>query len=239
MPVHQETTGTSLRSIDAAGARGDGKADRPLAVFDLDGTLVRRDTFLPFLISYGRRHRRWLSLLGMPLPVAAYAGRLMKDSAAKQRLIVSFLGGQPIERIEEHAAWFAEHWLERYPHEAALAELRRHQQAGDRVILLSASPSVYVPAIAQQLEIDEVVCTQVAHGDGLCIGRLSGANCKGEAKLQALKDHLKTEHATPGSHAYGDSHHDLPVLRWVEHGLLVRGAALSPVGELSEGNRHA
>ena len=28
-----------------------------LAVFDLDGTLTTRDTFLPFLISYARKRR--------------------------------------------------------------------------------------------------------------------------------------------------------------------------------------
>src|SRR5262245_44467792 len=42
------------------GRRGDAPTvdARPLAVFDLDGTLLTADTFLPFLVGYGLRHRK-------------------------------------------------------------------------------------------------------------------------------------------------------------------------------------
>lgn len=222
-------TQDQTRAERVASSASAASVDRPLAVFDLDGTLVRRDTFLPFLISYGRRHRRWRSLLSMPIPVAAYAIRIMRDFSAKQRLLVSFLGGQPQDRIAEHAEWFAEHWVERHPQTAGIAELRRHQERGHRVILLSASPSVYVPVVARRLEIDEVVCTPVEFRDGTCLGRLCGPNCKGEAKLRMLQEYLQREAAPPESHAYGDSKHDLPVLHWAERGLLVRRNAVELV----------
>jgi len=205
--------------------------DRPLAVFDLDGTLVRRDTFLPFLITYGRRCRRVWPFVLLPWPIAAYLGRLMSDRAAKQRLLVSFLAGQPIERIEEHAEWFCDRWLPSRLNGPVIKELRRHQEAGHRVILLSASPSVYVPAVARSLEISEVICTRVEHSGETCLGRLSGPNCKGDMKLQLLQEHLGVAEPPAGSFAYGDSRHDVPVLQWVQQGRLVRGGKLTSVNE--------
>ena len=60
-------------------------AARVLAIFDLDGTLIRGDTFLPFLMSYAWRQRLWRPLLTLPFWLALYACRVLSDRAAKQR----------------------------------------------------------------------------------------------------------------------------------------------------------
>ena len=218
-------------------ARRDPRDPRRLAIFDLDGTLTRRDTFLPFLLSFGLRYRRYLAIATLPIPVALYVLRLMSDSAAKQRLLVSFLSGQPMERIDEHAEWFCRKWVSRRLNPPVVDALRKHQHNGDRVILLSASPSVYVPAIARSLGVDEVICTQVKTSNGHCEGRLSGPNCKGAAKLQLLRDYVASATAVAGSSAYGDSRHDFPVLRWVDHGWLVQRGQLVRVSPPETSNR--
>ena len=225
MPVLNQNSTDQISGDEIA---SDG-ADRPLAVFDLDGTLTLRDTFLPFLMSYGRRYRRVAALLSLPFPIALYVMRLIKDSEAKERLLISFFAGQPMERIDEHADWFCRNWLPSRLNPTVVSELKRHQEAGDRVILLSASPSIYVPAVARSLGVDEVVCTQVAMKEGRCLGRLAGPNCKGSRKLELLKNYLMSPTAPPGSSSYGDSRHDIPVLQWVSHGWLVRGKRLMPV----------
>ena len=48
--------------------------EEPLAVFDLDGTLVRGDSFLPFLLSYAWRYRRFRPLLTASLTAARESG---------------------------------------------------------------------------------------------------------------------------------------------------------------------
>ena len=40
--------------------------DRALAIFDLDGTLLRTDSFLPFLITYAWRRGRLFPLAVLP-----------------------------------------------------------------------------------------------------------------------------------------------------------------------------
>lgn len=198
--------------------------DRPLAIFDLDGTLTRRDTFLPFLISFGRRHRRYGSLARLPWTVGAYACRLLPDYAAKERLLISFLENVPSEVVGDHAAWFCRHWLPRHRHPVGMRLLQEHQAAGHRTLLLSASPDVYVRCIGSTLGIDEVVCTRTCVQNGRCLGTLDGSNCKGAFKLQLLQQHLGTTVAPESSYAYGDSRHDQPVLEWVRHGTWIHRA---------------
>ena len=43
-----------------------GFGEEALAVFDLDGTLIKGDSFLPFLITYARRGRRFWPIFVLP-----------------------------------------------------------------------------------------------------------------------------------------------------------------------------
>jgi phosphatidylglycerophosphatase C len=206
------------------------QAIRPLAVFDLDGTLVSRDTFLPFVLSYGRKHRLVRPFLTLPVYLALYAGHVLTDRTAKERVLVSFLRGQSKRVVADHAGWFARRWVTPRLRSEVVAKLREHQRAEHRVILLSASPDVYVPAIARELGITEVICTRVTGDDAVWHGGLIGPNCKGVAKLNLLCDYLGCDRWAADSYAYGDSRHDLHVLRWATSGFLVgRHTGLTPV----------
>jgi phosphatidylglycerophosphatase C len=193
---------------------------RPLAVFDLDGTLVARDTFLPFLVSYALKRRLFRPLLTLPAYLLLYACRLLSDRAAKERVLVSFLRGQRKLDVAAHAEWFSRTWVLPRLRADVVGKLRQRQQAGHRVILLSASPEVYVPAIARELGITEVICTEVAGDEDIWNGKLAGPNCKGTAKLGRLCEYLGSDRRRAESYAYGDRPHDLAVLRWAEAGYL-------------------
>jgi phosphatidylglycerophosphatase C len=193
---------------------------RPLAVFDLDGTLVARDTFLPFLVSYARKKRTFRPLLILPVYLILYACKLLSDQVAKERVLVSFLRGRSKRDVAEHAEWFSRTWVRPRLREDVVGKLREHQRAGHRVILLSASPNIYVPAIAQSLGITEVICTEVAGNADTWDGVLAGPNCKGAAKLTHLRAYLRCDRWAAESYAYGDGPHDLEVLRWAGAGYL-------------------
>jgi phosphatidylglycerophosphatase C len=206
-------------------------APGPIAVFDLDGTLTVRDSFLPFLISYALRRRRFRSLVLLPVWLLGYGCRLLSARSVKERLLTSFLRNADAAQIQDHAEQFCQTWVARHLHPVGLARLREHQHGGHRVILLSASPSLYVHRIAKFLGIAEVICTQVGEAGGRCSGRIVGPNCKGEVKLDLLREYLQVRDAPADSYAYGDQPSDLPVLTWVRHGFLLRRGRCSPVGE--------
>jgi HAD superfamily hydrolase (TIGR01490 family) len=198
----------------------------PLAVFDLDGTLVDSDTLLPFLVGFARRAHRLWPIVRLPVDLSLYAFRLLRDRAAKERLLHSFCAGQSLEQIACHAHTFRERWLPRHWRPTLVEQLRRHQDQGHRVVLVSASPDLYVPTVADALAVSEVVCTRVASANGVCLGRIVGDNCKGESKVKMLEQYLDGQGLPPGSFAYGDSRSDLPLLRRAEHGFLYRAGEL-------------
>ncbi len=208
---------------------------RPLAVFDLDGTLTVRDSLLPFLISYALRRRRYRPVVVLPFWLLGYACRLLSARSLKERLLTAFLRDEDAASIQDHAARFCQTWIARHLHPVGLARLREHQRGGHRLILLSASPSLYVTHAAKFLGIPEVICTQVGVTDGLCTGAIIGPNCKGEVKLDLLRKHLQVQDAPTDSYAYGDHASDLPVLSWVRHGFLLRRGRCSPVRTAAEG----
>jgi phosphatidylglycerophosphatase C len=192
-----------------------------LAVFDLDGTLIRGDTFLPFAVGYARARRRLRPILTLPLWVGLYAARLMPDHRAKERVLTSFFRGECPTKVGEYATAFTETWVRPRLHEPVFARLTEHLSAGHRVVLLSASPDLYVGAVGRALGIEEILCTRVRRTATAWDGALDGANCKGEQKLVRLRAHLGIDAWLGESFAYGDSSSDLPVLRWASHGFLV------------------
>ncbi len=196
---------------------------RRLALFDLDGTLVRGDSFLPFLVTYARRNRRWTPLIQLPAVVALYGLRVLRDRTAKQHLLRGILRGEPRSRIESHTSWFLDQWVKSRLKSQVLTRLQEHQRRGDYVVLVSASPDIYVRAIGEKLGCDASVSTVVEFAGETCDGSLVGANCKGEHKVEFMKRFLGAEAAAPDSSAYGDSGSDLPLLKWVDHGFWVRG----------------
>jgi phosphatidylglycerophosphatase C len=212
-----------MTSTDSARPERVGKvaADAALAVFDLDGTLVDRDTLVPFLVTYSVKHFRLWALLTLLPTILIYCLRLQSARAAKQVLLRSCFRGQSRERVRTHASWFANVWISKHLRQDVVMKLRNHQREAHRVILLSASPDLYLTEIAQFLGIDEVVCTRTTVVNGVCAGTICGNNCKGEDKLLALKQYLGMENSPSGSVAYGDSSSDRYVLGWVQRGIYV------------------
>jgi phosphatidylglycerophosphatase C len=194
---------------------------RRVAIFDLDGTLSRRDTFLPFIAGLlTRRPDRWLRLPLLLGPVALFLLRQMDRGGLKGQILHILFGGLPEPAIATWARQFSAAAVQRLMFTDSLHVLRGHQQAGDHVVLLSASPDLYVPDIGRELGANEVFCTPIAWRGNLLDGRLAGPNHRDEQKLrvlQALRQRL------PGLQviAYGNSEADLPHLLQCEQAVYV------------------
>lgn len=202
------------------------------AVFDLDETLTRGDTFLPFLVGYLRRRpwRAWRLLL---LPASllwiaitarspgADTQRQNRRTRIKQAVLKAFLGGAPRGDVAAWAEVYAERLAAHELRPGSVAALREHQEAGDRVVLATASFDIYVRPLATRLGIDEVLGSRIAWNAADRVAGIDGENCRDHEKLRQVIRLLGEEGA--GVVAYSDSHADLPLLEWAE-----RGVAVSP-----------
>lgn len=200
-----------------------------VAVFDLDGTLTWRDTLVPYLIGYALRHPRLLRLWRVPAAVIGYVA-FRDRGLLKSRLIRAVMGGDPRSRIEAWSEVFVANLTRgRAFRPAALAMLQAHRAAGDRLVLLSASPDLYVPRIGSLLGFERTLCTELkwdagAPGGDRLDGGLRTANRRGEEKSRCLA-WLRTQYPDLPVVAYGNSRSDLPHLRHADRALLVNAGA--------------
>lgn len=161
-----------------------------IAVFDLDGTLSRRDLFLAFLAHAVRRTgpARPLRAAALPVLTARYALRGITNDRLKAAYLDAVLGGRTRATIEGLAEAFADRAVAREMKPAALAAVQRHRRAGDRLVLASASLDVYVAPIARRLGFDDAIATRIAWtADGRVAGGLDGPNLRGPSKLDAVR----------------------------------------------------
>lgn len=193
-----------------------------LVVFDLDGTLTRRDTYTAYLLAFLRRRplrlgRTWR----LPFDTLHFFAGAADNAWLKQRYLRAVLGDVPRGIIETHTRDFNARLLARGLRQQALERLAAHRERGDRVILATASLDLYVEDLAARLGIAETVCTCVAwSADDRLTGSLAGANCRGAEKLarvRALSGVERHAHRV----VYTDHHSDAPLLEWAHERVAV------------------
>jgi len=192
-----------------------------IALFDLDGTLTWRDTLLPFLLGFVRRRPlRALGLWRLPLALVRY-WQNRDRGALKSSVIRMLMRNEKRSRLDAWAQSFAAGLKPSHRFRPlALAVVEAHRAAGDHLVLLSASPDLYVPEIGRLLGFERTLCTEIEwHGERLG-GQLKTPNRRGEEKLHCLT-WLREQY--PGSPviAYGNSASDLDHLRQADRALLV------------------
>ncbi len=199
------------------------EARQVVAAFDFDGTLTRGDTLLPFL----RQLMGWPALLGALLRCSpwllAYALRLLDNHRAKARLLRVCLRGRRVEDLEAQARGFIAGHLAGAWRADALRRLRQHQQDGHRCVIVSASPEIYLRAVASHLGVEDLLCTRLEVRDGRLSGDMAGANCHGQEKVRRLMVWMAQSALEPRAvtlYAYGDSAGDLAMLGLAHYAFL-------------------
>jgi phosphatidylglycerophosphatase C len=203
-------------------------------LLDLDGTITRHDTLGPYLAGFVRDHPARLALLPSALgALARFAVGSADRGALKSACIRAVLGGATRHEIEAWTARFVPQLVRDGVHADARVAIAAHRDAGDYLVLLSASPDLYVPAIGRALGFSAVLCTGIEWDGERLSGRLTTANRRGEEKVRCLEA-LRREHPQVPVVAYGNATSDLAHLALADHGVLVNGslAARRRAGQL-------
>lgn len=193
-----------------------------VVIFDLDGTLIKADSYLLFLYQCVRQFGRATGALWrVPYYTALYLAGMASNTALKEAFLRGALEGRTVKDVRGVARQFAEYCVGKYANKELVRALRIHQRQGARVILATASLDIYVGEIAERIGIAEVICSAVEIKEGRITGRLLGKNCHGVEKVTRLEKIL-TPSEFESSACYTDHHSDLPLLKKVKQGILVR-----------------
>ena len=154
--------------------------------------------------------------------LARFAVGQADRGALKSALIRAAMGGST--RVEI-GAW-TDAYVARVAPEGvradALARIEKHRAAGHLLVLLSASPDLYVPELARALGFDAVLCTEIAWDGERLDGRLLTPNRRAEEKERCLAQ-LRAEFPAATVAAYANAASDIPHLRMAQRPLLVNG----------------
>lgn len=185
-----------------------------VAVFDFDGTLIRKDSFLEFIkFVFGKRAFLTGFFLNSPYLVA-FKLKLYPNWKAKERVFSYFFRGMAYEQFCRLGQDFAAA-LPAMQKSRQVDALRNHKLAGHRVYVVSASVEEWVAPWCLNLGVDNVLATNVEVKEGRLTGRLLSKNCYGQEKVNRLLE-VEPERNSYILHAYGDSRGDKEMLAFAD-----------------------
>lgn len=194
-----------------------------LAIFDLDNTLLAGDSdylWGRFLVQkgavdgdrYERENERFYQLYK--------EGRL--DIFEFLRFSLAPLRQHSRADLESWLSEFLETQITPLISEQARQLVEKHRQAGDTLMIITATNAFVTRPIAQRFGIEHLIASEPETLNGHYTGEVAGEPSFREGKVKRLQAWLEANDADlQGSWFYSDSHNDLPLLERVENPVAV------------------
>ena len=196
-----------------------------LTLFDLDHTLLSGDSdvlWCDFLIAQGEINGAVFKARNADID-ARYQNGSISVQEFSNFYLSTLAGRSPGQWHGLRKRYFASEILPRLP-QAAMDLVRSHLDAGDLVLLTSATNRFLSELTAAALGIEHLIGTEPELQDGVFTGRASGVLNMREGKVTRLHawlagrgQSLARFHST----AYSDSMNDLPLLEAVNEAVAV------------------
>ena len=183
------------------------------AFFDVDYTVLSGNSASLFV-----RYLRQQGKVGLPAIISTlyylvlYKMNLLDFERLADRETARYAGQPESEMIELCDRWFSEMVVGHiYPEAVEL--IRRHQQAGEPVALLSAASIYLVRPLGRHLGVEHWLCNRLEVEDGKFTGRLLRPLSYGPGKIELARAFCREQDLDlAASTYYSDSITDLPAL---------------------------
>lgn len=195
----------------------------PLALFDLDNTLLSGDSDYAwgrFLIEQGVVDGKHYERENERFYREYRQGTL--DIREFLRFQLRPLADHPVEQLHRWRSEFLEGHIEPMLLPAARRLVDEHRRQGHTLIIITATNRFITAPIAERFHIEHLLATEPEWDGARYTGEVSGTPCYREGKVARLQQWLEQHGADlEHSHFYSDSHNDLPLLQEVAHPVAV------------------
>ena len=181
---------------------------------DLDGTLTLRDTYNIFIF-----HNLKLSLvlknaLGLTSMALKYLfGALSREGVKRASFKMFFDGYDSGKDIGD--------FLGKIPWNAPVLDMiNAKKKEGYKVILVTASPDLYLPQICDHLKFDGFIATKTLRDGDVANGIFDGGVCNFEEKTKRVREFLGDD-APSHTVSYGNSTGDYSMLGFCDESYFV------------------
>lgn len=194
-----------------------------LALFDLDNTLLAGDSdylWGRFLAQQGVVDGDYYERENQRFYDEYRAGEL--DIHEFLAFSLRPLSEQPTERLQELRLGFMDSCIRPIVPPAAEALVQKHRDAGDTLLIITATNRFVTEPIAELMGVPHLLATEPEHDGERYTGRVAGTPCFRHGKVERLEEWLQERNEDlSDSWFYSDSHNDLPLLEQVEHPVAV------------------
>jgi HAD superfamily hydrolase (TIGR01490 family) len=189
-----------------------------LVIFDLDNTILNGDsdyTMINYLVDIGildeaakSRNEKYIQ--------DYQEGKLNFDEYTDFALQAYV--GKTLEEINEIMLTFVKIIIEPMINIFALKLIHDHHDAGNEILLASATNELIVRPIARRLEIEHVIGTVVKFSNNKCTGKFVPPSALGRGKLELVRQWMREHKFNDFKKVtfYSDSINDLPLMETVQ-----------------------
>jgi HAD superfamily hydrolase (TIGR01490 family) len=194
-----------------------------LAIFDLDNTLIAGDSdhaWGTFLVDRGIVSKGHYQQQNDRFYADYCEGKL--DIYAYQRFVLTPLISLSVRERASLQTEFMASYIAPLQLSKADELLAKHRQAGDQLLIITATNRFIAGPIASLLGVSNLLATEPEIVDDKFTGAIIGTPCYQHGKVQRLNQWLENQQATlESSTFYSDSINDVPLLEWVNYPVVV------------------
>jgi len=187
-----------------------------LALFDFDGTITRKDSFIEFL-KYNTGKRRFYTGMALISPLLfLYWIKIIPNHVAKMLVLRYFLEGVFKTQVERMGELYCRDSLPSILRPSAIEKIRWHLESGHRVVLVSASVDWWLKPWCETMGI-ELISTRMKFEKDRFTGIYETPNCYGIEKVRRIRQKFPRLETFQNIYAYGDSKGDREMLALATH----------------------
>ncbi len=194
-----------------------------VALFDLDNTLLAGDSdylWGVFLVTQGIVDGEYYETENNRFYQEYKEGVL--DIYEFLRFSLRPLRDNDPEQMRRLRATFIQQCIDPIIPDASLKLIARHRDAGDQLVIITATNSFVTSPIAERLGVHHLIATDPEVIEGQYTGNVAGEPCFREGKVKRLHRWLtENDMNLEDSWFYSDSHNDIPLLEEVQNPVAV------------------
>lgn len=195
-----------------------------LALFDLDNTLLSHDS--DFLWGQFLAQNNYVDAKHYEQKNQFFYDEYKKGTLNIHEFLefsLKPLAEIPIEQLKQLHLEFMQQEIIPYIGDKAKQLVKQHRDAGDYLLMITATNLFVTKPIAQYLTMDDIIATIPEYIDGQYTGKVSGIPSFQQGKVDRLNSWLELhpDIQLNNSIFYSDSYNDLPLLQVVDNPVAV------------------
>ena len=166
--------------------------NRKLYLFDFDGTISNKDSFVHFLVKTFGTKKIALKLIANFHKLLLIAIINKKKHKVKEFILSILLKGKTKEEIQNLGKLYSEKYITEIIRPQAMAYILKINKEKADVFIVSASIDIWLYNFAQKNNM-KLISTKLAYENSFFTGKFDGENCKGKEKVRRIKNEINVE----------------------------------------------